>query len=189
MSTLNLTDNELDVLRAGEKLTATAGPLIRRSGWRAGQWVMYATTQTPAVSEFTVEKSDGIYAAGFLLNGSEDYSDPRRSTYRNYTSYQNKSDFGAVASGASVVTLMVGGGRYFFQLYETIALDAFGVRANGPATYAVNLPLKISENGLLCQDSDTDLLVATGGATVVVVGRCSRVPATDDPRLGLDYNY
>lgn len=184
-----LTDNDLDVLRQGDKFTATAGPLLRASGWRAGQWLDYATTQVPPVSEFTMERSRGIYTTGFVLFGSEDYSDPRRSTYRNYTSYQNKSTFSAVASGASVITVIAGGGRFLFRLYETVALDAFGVRAGGPAVYNVNLPLKISENGILCQDEDARLLLATGGTEVIVVGLCCKVPTEADPRLGLDLKY
>jgi hypothetical protein len=186
---MNLTSNELDVLKAGGRLAATAGPLLRASGWRAGQWVMYATTQSPPVSEFTVEKSNGIYAAGFILCESENYSDPRRSTYRNYTSYQNAGSFASASSGASVITILTDGGRYLFQLYETIALDAFGVRTGGPAIYSVNQQLKVSENGILCQDLDASLILATGGTSVIEVGVCSKVPTTDDPRLGLDNQF
>ena len=190
MSTaLNLTSDDLDVLKAGDKLTATAGPIVRASGWVAGQWVRYVDPQVPSVSEFTVEKSDGVTAAGFMLYGSENYSDPRRSTYRNYTSYQNASSFAAVASGASVVTIMVNGGRFLFRNYETVALDAFGVRAGGPAVYTVGFPLKISENGLLCQDPDALLLLATGGTSVLIAGVCSKIPTTNDPRLGLDSKF
>lgn len=184
-----LTDNDLDVLKQGDKFTATAGPILRSTGWRAGQWLQYASVQVPPVSEFTMEASTGIFTTGFVLYGSEDYSDPRRSTYRNYTSYQNKSNLPSVAAGASVVTLIVGGGRFLFRLYETVALDAFGVRAGGPAVYNVNEPLKISENGILCQDPDAFLLLATGGTEVIVVGVCSKVPTEADPRLGLDLKY
>jgi hypothetical protein len=190
MSTdLNLTSGDVDVLRQGDKFTATAGPILRSTGWRGGQWVDYASVQVPPVSEFTVEASTGIYTTGFILFGSENYSDPRRSTYRNYTSYQNRSNISAVASGASVVTIVAGGGRFLFSLYERVALDAFGVRSGGPATYNVNLPLKISENGILCQDPDPLLLLATGGTEVIVVGVCSKSPTTSDPRLGLDLKY
>lgn len=190
MSTsLNLTSDDLDVLKAGDKLTATAGPLMRASGWVAGQFVRYVDPQVPPVSEFTVEKSDGVTAGGFVIYGSENYSDPRRSTYRNYTSYQNASSFVAVASGASVVTIMVNGGRHLFRNYETVALDAFGVRAGGPAVYSISQPLKISENGLLCQDPDALLLLATGGTDVLIAGVCCKVPTTNDPRLGLDLKF
>jgi hypothetical protein len=186
---MNLTDDGVDVLKAGDRLTATAGPIIRASGWQAGVWVMYTTVQVPPVSEFTVERSNGIYATGFILNGSEDYSDPRHSTYRNYTSYQNAGSFVSVASGASVITIMMNGGRYLFRLYETVALDAFGVRAGGPAVYQVNLQLKVSENGLLCQDPDALLLLATGGTDVINVGVCNKTPSANDPRLGLDNKW
>jgi len=186
---LNLTNDDLDVHRQGDKFNVTPGPELRASGWRAGQWVMYATTQVPSVAEFTVEKSNGIYATGFLLFGSEDYSNPRQSTYRNYTSYQMLGGPGATASGAGVSTIVAGGGRFLFRLYETIALDGAGARTGGPATYNVNLPLKVSENGILCQDSDADLLLATGGTEVLVVGVCSKAPTTEDPRLGLDLKY
>ena len=190
MSTqLNLTDNDLDVLKVGDRVPVNIGPLMRTSGWRAGQWVMYTTTQIPSIAEFTVEKSGGVYSTGFVMFGSEDYSDARRSTYRNYTSYQNASTNVAVASGASVITVIMGGGRYLFRLYETVALDAFGVRTGGPAVYLVNLDLKVSENGLLCQDPDARLLLATGGTSVISVGVCSKTPSPNDPRLGFDYKY
>ena len=78
--------DDLAVLKMGDKLAATAGPLMRASGWRAGQWVRYVEPQVPPVSEYTVEKSDGVTAAGILMYGSENYSSPRVSTYRNYTS-------------------------------------------------------------------------------------------------------
>jgi hypothetical protein len=188
-SIVTLTDNDVDVLRQGERTAVTAGPLIRGTGWRAGQWVQYATVQVPPVSDFTIEKSAGVYAVGWILYGSENYDDPIRSTYRNYTSYQNKSSFASVASGASVCTLIMGAGQFLFRMYETIALTAGGVRAGGPAVYNVNLPLKVSENGILCQDPDAFLLLATGGTAVIEVGLCSRVPTSSDPRLGLDMKF
>jgi hypothetical protein len=191
MSTANMyvPGMDLEVLRQGDKYTATAGPLMRQTGWIAGQWLMYSTVQVPPVSEFTMEKSTGIYTTGFTLFGSENYTNPRQSTYRNYTSYQNRGTEEAVASGASVITIVAGGGRFLFSNYERIALDAFGVRAGGPAVYNVNLPLKVSENGLLCQDPDAFLLLATGGTDVLVIGVCSKTPTTADPRLGLDLKY
>ena len=182
-------DDGVVVLKQGDKFTATAGPLMRASGWQGGQWLMYAAVQVPAVSEFTMEKSTGIYATGFTIFGSENYSNPRESAYRNYTSYQNRSTNVAVASGASVVTIIVGGGRFLFRNFETVALDVLGVRSGGAAVYNVNLPLKVSENGLLCQDDDVRLLLATGGVEVILIGLCPKVPTTADPRLGLDLKY
>lgn len=181
--------DDLYVIKAGDKLTATAGPLMRASGWRAGQWVRYVEPQVPPVSEYTVEKSDGVTAAGILMYGSENYSNPRVSTYRNYTSYQNASSFMAVSAGSSVVTILVNGGRYLTLMYETISLDAFGVRAGPPAVYTINEFLKVSENGLLCNDPDALLLIATGGTDVITAGVCSRTPTPNNAQLGLDLKF
>ena len=41
----------------------------------------YVENENPA-AEFTVELADGVYATGFLMYGSEDYSDARQSNYR-----------------------------------------------------------------------------------------------------------
>lgn len=187
--TMMPTDNDLDVLKHADRFSVNAGTSLRSTGWVAGQWVQYASTQQPPVNQFTVEKSSGITAAGFLLYGSENYSNPRVSTYRNYTSYQNAGSFSAAASGASVVTMVAGGGKFLFRYFETIALNAFGVRAGGPAIYNVQDPLKVSENGLLCNDPDANLLAATGGTSVILVGLCSFVPTLDNPKLGLDLKY
>lgn len=181
--------DDLYVVKAGDKLTATAGPLMRASGWRAGQWVRYVEPQVPPVSEYTVEKSNGVTAAGIILYGSENYTNPRVSTYRNYTSYQNASSFMAVSAGSSVVTILLGGGRYLTFMYETVSLNVFGVRAGPPAVYSINEYLKISENGLLCNDPDALLLLATGGTEVILAGNCSKIPSARDPRLGLDMKY
>ena len=61
-----------------------------------------------SAAEFTVERADGVYATGFLMYGSEDYSDARQSNYRNFTSYQQTGVL-ASASGASVLTMIMGG--------------------------------------------------------------------------------
>lgn len=180
---------DLYVHKAGDKLTATAGPLMRVSGWRAGQWVRYVEPQVPTVSEYTVEKSDGVTAAGIILYGSENYTNPRVSTYRNYTSYQNASSFMAVSAGSSVVTILVNGGRYTTLMYEQVSLNGLGVRSGPPAVYTINEFLKISENGLLCNDPDAQLLLATGGAEVITAGVCSRIPTTSNAQLGLDLKF
>lgn len=183
------TDNDLDVFGQGDRFSVNAGTSLRASGWVAGQWVRYATTQQPPVNEFTVEKSIGVTAAGFLMYGSENYSNPRVSTYRNYTSYQNAGGVSAAASGASVVTMVAGGGKFLFRYFETISLTVGGVRSGPPAVYTVQDTLKVSENGLLCNDPDANLLAATGGTSVVAVGLCCYVPTVDNPKLGLDLKF
>lgn len=187
---LNLTDDDVYVIKHGDRVSASVGPLLRASGWRGGQFCKLVEPQYPLVAEYTVEKSDGIEASGFILFESEDYSDPRRSTYRNYTSFQNAiGGHVTAASGTNVVTFIIGGGRFLFLNYEREALDAGGVRNAGLATFQLNRPLLVSENGLLCQDPEAFLMLATGGAEVLEVGRCSKVPSVEDPRLGLDFAF
>ena len=148
---------------------------------------MYVENQSSSDS-FTVERSDGVYTSGFLIYGSEDYDNARISNYRNYTSYQNTSPI-ANALGTAVQTSVNGGGRFLFKQFETIALAPNGTRTGGPITYRLNEELKVSENGLLCNDDDANLLAATGGAKTLVVGICCLVPTTNNPKLGLDYKY
>jgi hypothetical protein len=81
-----------------------------------------------------------------------------------------------------------GGTRAFFRVFETVALAA-GVRAGGPITYVNNEDLKISENGLLCNDSDGALALA-GITTPIVVGVCSAIPAArNENRLCMDMKF
>jgi hypothetical protein len=88
MSTeLNITSEDLVVMKHGDRSPVTAGPLLRDSRWKAGIWVMYVENENNA-AEFTVERSNGVYATGFLMYGSEDYASARQSGYRNFTSYQ-----------------------------------------------------------------------------------------------------
>ena len=182
---LNLTTDDIDVLKNGDKTPCTAGPVMRRTGWTGGTWVHYVPNDDN-VSEFTVEKSNGVYVAGFVLYGSENYADARQSTYRNFTSYQNTGAL-ASASGAAVLTLVNGGARILFKNFETTALAVNGQRNAGPITYNLNDPLKISENGLLCNDPDANLNAALG-VDPTVVGICCKVPGTDG-KLGLDLKY
>jgi len=75
-------------------------------------------------------------------------------------------------------------------VFETVALTPAGVRAGGPAVYSLNDILKVSENGLLCNDPDAFLLLATGGTSVISVGTCSVIPdARSGNRLGLDFKF
>jgi hypothetical protein len=189
MSTrLNINNNDLELMFNGDKFPVAIGPNLRRNGWRAGTWVKYVPNEFSA-TEFTVEKSEGIYAAGFLLYPSEDYSDSRTSNYRNFTSFQVNISPTTATSGSGVTTMISGGTRILTRNYETTALDNLGVRNNGTLNYSLNSPLYISENGILTQDPPANLILATGGDSPLFVGICSKVPTTDDPRLGADIKY
>lgn len=186
MSTdLNVTSEDLTVMKHGDRSPVTAGPVLRRTGWKAGVWVKYVENENNA-SEFTVELSEGVYATGFLMYGSEDYSNARQSSYRNFTSYQHTGIY-ASASGSAVLTMVMGGGRFLFTQFEEFNLDAQGNRTI-PANYQLNDNLKVSENGLLCNDSDADLIAKHGGAAALLVGVCCKTPASDG-KLGLDLKY
>jgi hypothetical protein len=184
---INVVNEDITVIRNGDKYRITVGPILRRSKWKAGIFVKYVEDET-ATDEYTVERSDGVDVAGFLLYGSEDYTDPQISNYRNYTSYQN-AGFLANANGSAVLTLISGGGRFLFSEFETISLDAGGVRQGPPIVYRLNEKLKISENGLLCNDPDDRLLLATGGDETVVIGNVCKIPSSIEPKLGFDMRY
>jgi len=184
---INKTYNNIDILKNGDKCPVTAGPILRRTKWKSGTWVKYVENESPT-DEFTVERSDGTEVCGFLLYGSEDYTDPRVSNYRNYTSIQSATQF-ANANGTAVLTLISGGARVLFVEYESISLTVGGVREGDPITYSLNEKLKISENGLLCNDPNDRLLLATGGEEVLVVGIVCKVPSEQDPKLGVDVKY
>ena len=185
MSTdLNLTSEDLIVMKHGDRCPVTAGATLRSTGWKAGYWVKYAENENSA-SEFTVELADGVYATGFLMYGSEDYSNARQSNYRNFTSYQQRGAL-ASASGASVLTMIMGGGRFLFSQFERFNLDVNGDRTI-PANYALNDNLKVSENGVLCNDTDARLLAKTGGTLALLVGVCCKTPL--DGKLGLDLKF
>lgn len=182
---INLTSHDLDIIKQGDRFQVVAGPILRRTRWKAGTWVRYV----PGEIDFTVEKSDGIYACGFLHYGSEDYTDARVSNYRNFSSYQNIGG-NAVARGGATLTLVTGGGRFLFAEFETFGLNPQGQRdPNLPITYTLNEDLRVSENGLLCNDSEALIKLATGGAQVALVGVCSKTPTTENPKLGLDLKY
>ena len=186
MSTeLNITSEDLVVMKHGDRSPVTAGANLRNSRWRAGVWVMYAENENSS-AEFTVERSNGVYATGFLMYGSEDYTNARQSTYRNFTSYQQTGSL-ASASGASVLTMVMGGGRFLFTQFEEFRLDGNGDRTI-PANYQLNQNLKVSENGLLCNDDDADLIAKHGGLVALLVGVCCKTPSTDG-KLGLDLKY
>jgi hypothetical protein len=181
---------QLDVwlLHNGSPYTATVGPVLRNTKWRGGQWVRYID---PGPWLFQVEASDGVSACGFILRESENYIPGQGGSYTNWTNYQPGTSIPVqVASGAGAVALMTGGCQALFKYFETVSLDPAGIRQGPPAVYTLNFPLKVSENGLLCQDPDARLLLATGGTEVVVVGLCSAVPSPGTyGRLGADIKY
>ncbi len=183
------TSAELDVqlMFPGDRFPVIAGPVLLANGWRGGIFVMYATGAT----DFTVELSDGNSVAGFLLFQSEDYDlalpfgSPRPGSPANFISQQVLSGRG----GQNVTTMVNGGTRAFFNQFETVALTGGGVRAGGAITYVLNEDLKISENGLLCNDSDANL-GAAGVTTPHVVGIVSAIPSTlNTNRLCVDLKY
>lgn len=181
-------DDALDVelMFPGDRFPVTVGPVLRRSGWRGGIFVQYATGTEP----FTVEVSDGSNVAGFLLFQSENYTTlqpggPGVGSPENFTGKQFRTPTG----GNNVATMVNGGTRVFFRVYETLALTGAGARSGGAITYSLNQPVRISENGLPCNDSEVNLQAA-GVATPVQVGIVSAVPSTENGnRLCVDLKY
>jgi len=185
---LTITPDDVQTLFAGQRSKVTAGPVLRRSLWVGGLFVQYATP-VDQVNDFLVEQSFGVAACGFMLNPSENYADPRGGGgYRNWTSIQPANpESTTLASGAATQTINSGGGRFLFRHFERTALTALGVRAGGPAIYNLNEPLLVSENGLLCNDPEAWLVLATGGAEAIRVGICCALPEYSQGRLGIDY--
>lgn len=175
------------MLYKGTPEKVTAGPVLRRTRWVGGLFVTYAPP-VDAVNDFLVEQSVGLASCGFLLSPSENYNDPRGGAgYRNWTSMQPANpEATTFASGASTQTINVGGGRFLFRHYERVALTPGGTRTGGPAIYNLSDPLKVSENGLLCNDPDAFLILATGGQALRV-GICCALPEYAAGRLGIDY--
>lgn len=178
--------NDVELMFPGDRFPVIVGPTMRANLWRGGQWVMYVTSTE---GDFSVEASDGTMACGFILFPSEDYglTPPYGNgvgSNANWTSGQPATGVG----GQNVVTMVNGGTRSFFKVFETVAL-AGGTRSAGAITYTLNDTLKVSENGLLCNDSDVQLALA-GIANPIVVGIVSAVPsAANLNRLGADIKY
>lgn len=173
------------VIVHADRMTATAGPILRNTGWRGGWWVRYVPPT--GVDEFVVERSDGNAATGFLLFPSENYADPSGAS-NNYTAEQLRDAQGAI-SGASTVTILAGGGRQLFRIFETVALTGGGTRTGGAIVYQHNDILRVSENGLLCNDSVANLQAA-GIANPLTVGTCCMVPADrNGDLLGMDLKF
>jgi len=182
------TDADVELMYSGLRLPVTAGPTLRQTKWRGGLWVTYITSTE---GEFVVEVSNGNASCGFLLFPSERYTPLTGSTFGpafgsndNWTSYQPATYVG----GQNVVTMIADNTRAFFKMFETRALSG-GTRSGGPITYSLMDDVKVSENGLLCNDSNAALALA-GVATPVVVGIVSAVPSTRNAnRLGVDVHF
>ena len=192
LSHSNLSEvNDVELMFPGDRFPVWCGPTLLSTGWRGGLFVQYVT----GTDSFTVEISDGNMAAGFLLFPSENYTQNQPGSFgagadllvgsnANYMAAQPATGVG----GQNVMTIVEGGTRAYFKAFETVALAA-GTRSGGAITYTLNEDLKISENGLLCNDSD-GALGAAGVATVQVVGIVSAVPsAGNGGRLCLDMKY
>lgn len=178
---------DVELHNKGDKFPVQPGPILLSTGWRGGIWVRYVTGEV----DFTVELSDGNSCTGFMLFQSEDYQPPPPplglgvGSPENYISHQFLDGKG----GQNVATIVAGGARALFKVYERFALNG-GIRdPNLPITYLPNEPLKVSENGLLCNDSNIELALA-GVVTPQTVGVCSMVPHQGNQfRLGLDLKY
>lgn len=182
-------DRDVELMFPGDRFPVSAGPNLRASGWVGGQWVMYVDTG----EEYVVEASDGTGAAGFLTAQSESY----------INSMSNRRYGGAPGSpadwtnqrhrvssvGSNVVTMVSGGTRAAFaRAFETVALVG-AARTGAAITYALNEPLKISENGLFTNESDV-ALAAVGITSPIVVGIVSGVPNERNGfRLSVDLKY
>ena len=180
---------DVELMLPGDRYQVAVGPVLRRTGWRGGVWVRYITSNNP-LQLFEVELSNGVDATGFLLFGSDDFAPfgPPGQTY-NWTSLDPRNEASS-ASGTNVVTMVNGGARAMFKVFETISLDAGGARVGPLIVYGLNDKLKVSENGLLCNDPDARVLLATGGSEVLVSGFCSAVPdELSGGRLSLDMKY
>lgn len=192
MSTFSLDRNnnsraDVDLLKLGDTFPAQAGPLLRQTGWRGGVFVQYIASNETDL--FVVERSDGNTSVGFILNASEDNSYDGPGSNRNWTSQIQRGNAASAAAGCSTITIVSGGPKALFAVYETVALTGGGTRTGGPITYSPNDPLRISENGLLCNDSEANL-IAAGIAAPIFVGNVIVPPSErSGNRLGLDMKF
>lgn len=182
---------DVELFFPGDRFPVIVGPLLRANRWRGGQFVMYVASDE---GDFAVEASDGTMAAGFILFQSENYDisyadggflgGDNVGSNANYLGHQPATGIG----GQNVVTLINGGTRAFFKMYETRRLVA-GQRTGAIIIYTLHDDLKVSENGFLTNDSDVDL-ATVGIANPIVVGIVSAVPAARNfNRLCMDMKY
>jgi hypothetical protein len=177
---------DVELMFPGDRFPVIVGPVLRAAKWRGGLWVMYVASTE---GDFSVEVSDGTMTCGFLLFQSENYAlappyGDGAGSNANWISGQPATG----AGGQNVVTLVNGGTRCFFKMFETVAL-AGGTRSGGAITYSLNDALKVSENGLLCNDSDAQFALV-GIANPIQVGIVSAAPSVSNGnRLGADIKY
>ena len=176
-------DVELNFL--GDRFPVKAHPTLRASGWRGGLWVMYVTA--PTNEEFMVVQSDGTACAGFLLFPSENYA-PVPPLGTGVGSSENYIGIQPAANPNNAITMVNGGTRAYFKVFETVALNG-GTRTGGAITYSLNEEVKVSENGLLCNDSDVQFGLV-GIASPIVIGIVSAIPSpANGNRLCVDIKY
>jgi hypothetical protein len=184
-------DRDVELMFPGDRFPVSAGPALRVSGWPGGQWVMYVVSPE---GDYVVEASDGNAAAGFLLQQSESNRNgsgaiPRRlgggaGSPTDWTNIQYRRSHVAT----NTLTMVNGGTRALFSVFETVSVVA-GARTGPALVYTVQDDLKISENGLLCNDTD-GALATVGIAAPVVVGIVSAVPSDlNGGRLSMDMKF
>ena len=187
-NTRDRVDRDVELHFPGDRFPVTVGPVLQSTGWRGGLWVMYVDDPD---EEYVVEVSDGTGAAGFLLPQSESYLNSvpnrryggQRGSPADWTNQRFRANI-----VANVVTMVSGGTRALFEMYETTALVGAN-RTGASITYTLNQPLKVSENGLLTNESD-GALTGVGITSPVVVGIVSGVPRErNDFRLSVDLKY
>lgn len=169
-------DLDVEVMIPGDRIPVTCVGSLIQGGWRGGQFVRY-------VADFQVEVSNGLRSAGYLLRASEQVPggvDNLRSEY-NYTGIQPANRL-----SPNTVTMVAGGGRFMFRVFETRAVtDRI---AGPPLVYNHNDYLYVSERGLLTNESTALALV--GITNPILVGVVCAVPSdATDGRLGIDMKY
>lgn len=172
---------DVELLRAGDKIIAYLGPILKSRPYRGGLFARYSIGD----QDFVIEQSDGNSYCGCIFLQSENYAPippigNGPGSPENYTSIQPINPL-----SPGVVTLLAGGNRAYFKMFETVQLNG-GVRNGPPIVYVLNEPLRISENGLLCNDPVDELLLVDI-TTPQVVGIVSATPLDRNSwRLGVD---
>jgi len=182
---------DLEIQIQGDRYSVAVGPVLRETGWVGGQFLMYVPPPAGWPDDYVVEISDGNASAGFTIFPSENYYADTSwvngwDTSQNYTSFQNRTELSV--SGSGTIVVVAGGGRFVFKHFETKQL-VLGQRVGPPIVYSLSDVLKVSENGLLTNDSDVTL-ATVGIITPQIIGICCAIPAPrNNFRLGLQLRY